>query len=77
MKKTIIMGDEYITNKQAMNIFEKKTDVEKITILKKALLKKCEGKKHFDYMILLQLDEVAYSDMWGDDKNGFLYKKLK
>jgi hypothetical protein len=71
------MGDEYITHKQAMGIFNKKTDSEKIKILTKALVEKCDSKDHAEYMILRQIKGVAYSDMWGDDKNGFLYKLYK
>ena len=70
-------GDEYITSKKAMKIFKNKTDTEKIKILIEALKDKCESKEHTEYMILKYLNEVAYTDLWCDDKNGFYYKKIK
>lgn len=75
LNEIIVMGDEYITHKQAIKLFNNKSDSEKVKILTKALLEKCESKSHTEYMILKQMNEVSYSDIWGDDKNGFLYKK--
>ena len=77
MKVFEIMGDGYITSKEALKIFEEKSDADKVKILKKALAEKCDSKDHTEYMILKHTKEVAYSDMWCDDKNGFFYKLLK
>ena len=78
MKVFEIMGDGYITEKDAMKLFEEKSDADKIKILKKALLEACEDEKeHMKYLILQNTKEVAYSDLWCDDKNGFFYKLLK
>ena len=73
MKIIKIMGDEYITENDAFGLFLTKPDSEKVKILMDALVEKCDD-EHARYMILKQMDEVSYSDMWGDDKVGFLYK---
>jgi hypothetical protein len=77
MKVFEVMGDGYITSKDAMKLFDEKSDADKIKILKKALADKCDSKEHTEYMILKHTKEIAYSDVWGDDKVGFLYKLLK
>lgn len=73
MKIIKIMGDEYITEYDAFELFSKKSDDEKVKILMDALIDKC-GEEHARYMVLKQVDEVSYSDMWGSDEDGFLYK---
>lgn len=57
------MGDEYITENDAFGLFLTKPDSEKVKILMDALVEKCDD-EHARYMILKQMDEVSYSDMW-------------
>jgi len=63
MKIIKIMGDEYITENDAFGLFLTKPDSEKVKILMDALVEKCDD-EHARYMILKQMDEVSYSDMW-------------